>query len=109
MPSDQDGGLTVYRERAYLLGGYVGMFGGVFAFNDRKTPNWPVLYIESPKGQLSWHIHPDDKDVFDGLNVPMVDGYAWDGHNTAEKYLRIEALNLLIPKMTYAKPEFGNP
>ena len=109
MPSELESGLTLYRQRAYLMGGYVGMFGGVFSHTDRQAPEYPVLYVETPKGQLSWHIHPEDKDVFDGLNVPTVEGYPWDGHSTEEKYMRIEALNLLIPKLTYAKPEYGNP
>ncbi|MEU3979663.1 hypothetical protein AB0465_18360 [Streptomyces griseoviridis] len=109
MHSELESGLTLYRERAYLLGGYVGMFGGVFSHTDLQAPEYPVLYIETPKGQTSWHIHPDDKDCFDGLKVPTVKEYPWDGHSTEEKYMRIQALNLLIPKMTYAKPEYGNP
>lgn len=109
MHSELESGLTLYRERAHLLGGYVAMFGGVFSHSDPTTPEWPVLYIESPKGQLSWHIHPDDQDVFEGLKVPTVDNYPWDGHSTEEKYLRVEGLNLMIPKMTYAKPEYGSP
>ncbi|MEV6309958.1 hypothetical protein AB0M10_15335 [Streptomyces sp. NPDC051840] len=98
----------MYRERARLLGGYVAMFGGVMAHNDVEC-DWPVLYIETPKGQCSWHIHPDDVDLFQALKVPVVEGYPWDGHGTEEKHLRIEALNSQIPKLTYAKPEFGNP
>ncbi|MFD9815160.1 hypothetical protein [Streptomyces sp. NPDC059080] len=109
MHCEPESGLTLYRERAYLLGGYVAMFGGVLSHSDPTMPDWPVLYIESPKGQLSWHMRPGDRDIFEGLKVPTVDGYPWDGHGTEEKYLRIEALNLMIPKMTYAKPEYGNP
>lgn len=42
---------------------------------DSKARSWPVIYIELPTGQVSWHMpeHP----------VP------YDGHSTAEKYLRI--------------------
>lgn len=109
MHSELESGLTTYRERAHLLGGYVAMFGGVFSHSDPELPGWPVLYIESPKGQLSWHIHPEDQNIFEGLKVTTVDDYPWDGHNTEEKYLRIEALNLMIPKLTFSKPEYGNP
>ncbi|MFJ4739102.1 hypothetical protein [Streptomyces sp. NPDC088775] len=109
MHSELEAGFTVYRERAHLLGGYVALFGGVFSHTDEKSPGWPVLYIETPKGQCSWHINPDDLDVFEGLKVPFVDDYPWDGHTTEEKYFRIEALNLKLPKMTYSKPEYGKP
>lgn len=109
MHGDLESGFTAYRERAHLLGGYVAMFGGVFSHTDPEIPDWPVLYIETPKGQCSWHIHPADQDVFDGLKIPTIKGYPWDGHSIEEKYLRIEALNLKIPKMTFAKPVYGNP
>jgi hypothetical protein len=44
---------------------------------DPTEPEWPVVYIELPTGQVSWHMpqHP----------VP------WDGHDTAEKYRRCRA------------------
>jgi hypothetical protein len=44
---------------------------------DPAAPEWPVVYIELPTGQVSWHMpqHP----------VP------WDGHDTAEKYRRCRA------------------
>jgi hypothetical protein len=103
------GPAAVYRERAILLGGYVAMFGGAFSYNDPVVPDYPVLYIESPKGQLSCHIHPDDVCLFDGHGIPTVEKYPWDGHTTEEKWRRVMALNLEIPKLTYAKPEFGNP
>lgn len=44
---------------------------------DPADPEWPVVYIELPTGQTSWHMpqHPVE----------------WDGHTTAEKYRRIRA------------------
>jgi hypothetical protein len=43
---------------------------------DPAEPEWPVVYIELPTGQVSWHMpqHP----------VP------YDGHTTEEKYRRIQ-------------------
>lgn len=43
---------------------------------DPKEPDWPVVYIELPTGQVSWHMpaHP----------------VAYDGHTTDEKYQRIQ-------------------
>lgn len=44
---------------------------------DPAEPEWPVIYIELPTGQVSWHLpqHP----------------VAWDGHDTEEKYRRCRA------------------
>lgn len=44
---------------------------------DPGEPAWPVVYIELPTGQVSWHMpeHP----------------VAWDRHDTDEKYRRIAA------------------
>ncbi|MFF8283315.1 hypothetical protein ACF06W_11400 [Streptomyces albus] len=109
MPNDREAGISPYREVAYLLGGYVALFGGVLSHSDPVNPKWPMLFIETPEGQCCWPIHPDNTDVFQQLNVPYVEGYPWDGHTTEENYLRIEALNRMIPKMTYARPEYGKP
>ncbi|MES2210998.1 MAG: hypothetical protein V4515_12600 [Chloroflexota bacterium] len=44
---------------------------------DPAEPEWPVVYIELPTGQVSWHMpqHP----------VP------YDGHTTEQKYERTRA------------------
>jgi len=52
-----------------------GLSAGV-AF-DPGEPNWPVVYLDLPTGQVSWH-------------QPMY-GRGWDGHTTDEKYRRIDA------------------
>lgn len=97
----------IYTERAHLLAMVVALFGGVLSYTDPLTPGWPVLYVESPAGQLSWHIHPDDLWLFD--MVPVVDGYPWDHHSTTTKYRRFRSVVNDLPKMTYAKPEYGTP
>lgn len=97
----------IYTERAHLLAMVVALFGGVLSYTDPLTPGWPVLYVESPAGQLSWHIHPDDLWLFD--TVPVVADYPWDRHSTTTKYRRVRALVNDLPKMTYAKPEYGTP
>jgi hypothetical protein len=60
---------------------------------DPAEPEWPVLYIEGPTGQLSWHLpkaeaigtYPD----FGGHFAPP--GPEWDGHSTETKDDRIRA------------------
>lgn len=42
---------------------------------DPKEPEWPVVYIELPTGQVSWHLPQHNEE--------------YDGHSTGEKYLRL--------------------
>ncbi|MGW3860674.1 hypothetical protein ACWEDZ_04230 [Streptomyces sp. NPDC005047] len=99
--------LDIYTERAHLLAVLVALFGGVLSHTDLDTPGWPVLYVEGPTGQLSWQIHPDDVWLFE--KVPVVDNYPWDRHSTRTKYRRLRKLIPQLPKMTYARPEYGSP
>lgn len=50
------------------------------------------FYIESPKGQLSWHIKDTELPLFSHLKFnPHA---KWDGHSTEEKYLRLLSINI---------------
>lgn len=42
---------------------------------DPNEPEWPVVFIELPTGQVSWHVPQH--------TTP------WDGHSTEEKYRRL--------------------
>ena len=42
---------------------------------DPSEPEWPVLFIELPTGQVSWHMPQHAR--------------PWDGHTTDEKFERI--------------------
>lgn len=44
---------------------------------DPSEPDWPVIYIELPDGQVSWHMPKHDRE--------------WDGHTTDTKYERCHA------------------
>lgn len=44
---------------------------------DPAEPLWPVVYIELPTGQVSWHMPQH--------------ALPFDGHSTDEKYVRIHA------------------
>lgn len=52
--------------------------------HDPKTPDWPILYIDLPTGQVSYHL---PKDLIEGEWDEYVDG--WDGHDLEEKRRRI--------------------
>jgi hypothetical protein len=49
---------------------------------DPENPQWPVLYVELPTGQISWHLPAHEK--------------AWDGHTTDDKYKRIHEFQTMM-------------
>jgi hypothetical protein len=65
------------------------------------TEGWWIVYAETPQGQVSWHIGPDDMDLFS--EWPVAFGTArspWDGHSTEEKYRRLAALRAALEEPT---------
>lgn len=85
---------AVYRERNHLAAA----LARVYPSGIKKTAieGWDAewhncVYIDSPMGQLSWHYHDSDADLFQGL--PEYSG-SWDGHTTEEKYDRLTRLIL---------------
>jgi hypothetical protein len=44
-----------------------------------------ILFIETPAGQISWHLHDREMHYFE--RFPACDT-PWDGHSTTEKYER---------------------
>lgn len=81
---------ALYRERAHLVAYLAAVYPSVLAVGgDPVWPDYTVVYVTSPQGQLSWHIHKSDLDLF--RHVPA--GPAeWDGHDTDEKYRRLDAV-----------------
>lgn len=55
--------------------------------SDPAEPNWPVLYVDTPEGQVSWHLPKNELMV----DLPSYDG-EWDGHSVKEKRQRIARL-----------------
>ena len=51
-----------------------------------------VVYIDLPTGQISWHIRDCEKEIFSFLNEYIG---SFDGHDTKEKYKRIEEYSKL--------------
>lgn len=60
---------------------------------DPDEPEWPVLLIDLPTGQVSWHLSPSDA-------WPVWDMYEgdWDGHTTEHKAGRIRAFVVPPPR-----------
>lgn len=55
---------------------------------DPREPDWPVLMVDTPAGQVSWHFKAEEMPA----TMPNYPG-AWDGHSTAEKYERLARLS----------------
>lgn len=89
--------ISVYSERARLIAYLATNHDARIAYNDPNEPDWPVIYIDTPRGQLSWHLSPDDLHLFPhvpiaGRHITIDQAPAWDGHTTAEKYDRLARL-----------------
>lgn len=90
-PSSCPSSTAVYRERAHFVALLACRYPSVIAYNDPDEPDWPIIYIRSPTGQMSWHISPADLDLFRHVRrVHSEDPAArWDGHTTDDKYQRL--------------------
>lgn len=80
--------LNVYRERAYLIAHLARIYPSHWTYDDSAS-HWPVAVIDTPEGQLSWHISLDDVALFPAMDY-ILD--LWDGHSTEEKYARLSRL-----------------
>lgn len=78
----------VYRERHHLIAHLAAAYPSVMVLNaDPDEPDWPIIYITLPTGQVSWHIAPRDMDLF--RHVPIGEA-VWDGSDVIEKYRRLD-------------------
>lgn len=87
--------INIYRERAHLVALLAALYPSHIGYTDPDEPDWPVVIIETPNGQMSWHIAPDDVDLFTHVRPTDRACRGWDGHTTEEKYDRIRLLTRL--------------
>ena len=83
---------AVYRERAHLIALLAALYPSHIGYTDPAEPDWALVVIESPAGQLSWHIAPGDMDLFAHVQATSRICRGWDGHSTDEKYRRMRGL-----------------
>ncbi|MEW1547514.1 WDGH domain-containing protein [Streptomyces tsukubensis] len=83
---------NAYRERARLVAHLAALHPSHVGYGDPDAPIWAVVTIETPAGQMSWHIAPRDVPLFAHVRPTSDSDRPWDGHSTEEKYLRLEAL-----------------
>jgi hypothetical protein len=79
-----------YRERAALVAYLAACHPSQWA---DEGSDWPIVYVQTPAGQMSWHIARADQGLF-GHVRPIGEGPApqWDGHTTEQKYERLAEL-----------------
>lgn len=67
-------------------------------------PDWPVVIINLPQGQISYHV-PQDEMIGE---YPMDYNDSWDGHDLELKRKRIDDFlkETLIPPVTYSKMKY---
>lgn len=82
-----------YRERDQLVAALSRLFPALLERHQPDPdPNWEsdwmwIVFIDTPAGQCSWHIHDSELSLFDHLSRNL--GCKWDGHSTEEKYERL--------------------
>jgi hypothetical protein len=83
----------VYRERNRLVAALSRLYPShLYLDPSIYKPNrhlWPVVTIQTPAGQITWHLSAKDVDLFTHLQYGEVN---WDGHDTEEKYRRLGEL-----------------
>jgi len=80
-----------YRERNMLVSALSKIYPSHLSKHIDTGENWDeewcnVVYIYGPNGQMGWHIHINDLDLFSHLKY---EENHWDGHDTEEKYNRL--------------------
>ena len=85
---------SVYRERMHLVATLAAVFP---SYVNNEDEEWPVILINIPTGQVSWHFGKADWDLFD--DIPMGPEIVWDGHDTDEKYRRLDQFTNLAVRM----------
>lgn len=81
---------AAYTERARLVAYLARTMPSSLEVADPSPGFEYVVYIDSPAGQLSWHVADTDLYLFRGVAVNQ--GRKWDGSDTDEKYARLEAI-----------------
>ncbi len=79
-----------YSERAQCVAAVVrlaGKMGLPVGVTPASPGEWACVYIETPEGQVAWHVAETDRHYFDG--IPAFMGDTTQTYTTEEKYLRV--------------------
>lgn len=80
--------MAIYRERAHLVAHLAALYPSHIGHTDIDEPEWAVVTISLPTGQATWHVAPDDMDLFGHVRTDISE--PWDGHTTEQKYARLD-------------------
>jgi hypothetical protein len=80
---------TIYAERdmcVSLIAKMAQELGYKVGIQQTEDPAWPLVFINLPTGQVSWHVKREELEYF-----PTMRPYneIWDGHTTEQKYKRV--------------------
>jgi hypothetical protein len=84
---------NAYAERNKLVQFVSKLFDSHLARHPDSDTTWEndwrwIVCIHAPFGQMTWHIHDSQYEMFKHLPERPGD---WDGHSTEEKYQRLES------------------
>ncbi|MEU3220006.1 hypothetical protein [Streptomyces sp. NPDC006971] len=90
---------ATYRERAHLVALLAALHPSHIGHTDPNAPDWAVVTVETPAGQMTWHIAERDMDLFTRVQPTNRICRGWDGHTTDEKYARMRDLTEAAPSL----------
>ncbi|MFD7615813.1 hypothetical protein [Streptomyces sp. NPDC059802] len=90
---------ATYRERAHLVALLAALHPSHIGHTDPNAPEWAVVTVETPAGQMTWHIAERDMDLFSHVQPTNRICRGWDGHTTKEKYQRLRDLTEAAPNL----------
>lgn len=95
---------TAYTERARLVAYLAALYPSRITAAD--SPEWPVVTVLTPAGQMTWHIARADAHLFahvptdaDPTHTRQGDLWIWDGHSTTTKHERLALLVQLTDRL----------
>lgn len=100
--------MTLYAERAAVVAALLrvapslGCAAGVVPASEAE---WMSAYIDTPEGQLAWHVSEDDKGLFKG--IPAYTGDNTQTYTTSEKYRRLGAWSRRVAAKRREVPAAG--
>jgi hypothetical protein len=89
---------AAYRERNAVVAALIRTNGWpAWVIPAPDADGWFIVYAESDEGQVSWHIGPDDIDLFSWLPTEPRAGWdGWDRHTNEQKYERVASLRAAL-------------
>lgn len=90
-----------YEERAKLVSYLTAVYPSEVYEAESDSGAWWLVFVATPSGQMSWHVHEDDLELFPHLLNRPTTGVTWDGHTTPEKYRRLAELTRTVATGLY--------